>query len=506
VEELLTCYGPISELWFDMGSLTPSQSKELYDLVHSLQPDCMVSGRLGNNQYDFCVMADNSFPDGTLKTAWQAPASMFNETWGYRSWQERGDVNVKAAKKLRSLVGTVAHGGNYLLNIGPKGDGSIVEFERNVLLKVGRWLKDNAEAIYDTEPFSWPGLGEKIFTTRKGNKIFLIPSEVPADTTVFINTGKAGLVSSSILSSGRKVDASIKSGKLRLTIPATKRTDFMDVICLTFDRPPVESQDGIIKASSTSGLVLSSKNAIESNSYSCFDYYTNYKSVTGYEWNFSGISGDSLEMSYTEEYVGKAITVEVDGQPYTITLTDCSPAHLEEVEASYGPTYYSIRSGSFSRDIPRKIFDLSTTEWDVTESSFLEKVPLNSTIYVAREITVGDDCEQIIEFTSSSGTEVLINGNPVLKHLNQYGEGNRRELLRAHLTKGKNQILAGTFNKWSREVPVSIKPADNIIYKTAIPLKSRISKNSVHKIRLSQHEGYNPHADIELSNIEIRVR
>ena len=64
VRELLTSYGRISELWFDMGSLEPWQSKELYELVKSLQPDCMVSGRLGNDYYDFAVMADN--PTGLI--------------------------------------------------------------------------------------------------------------------------------------------------------------------------------------------------------------------------------------------------------------------------------------------------------------------------------------------------------------------------------------------------------------------------------------------------------
>ena len=49
VRELLTNYGKVTELWFDMGSLQPQQSKELYELVKSLQPDCMVSGRLGND-------------------------------------------------------------------------------------------------------------------------------------------------------------------------------------------------------------------------------------------------------------------------------------------------------------------------------------------------------------------------------------------------------------------------------------------------------------------------
>ena len=137
VRELLTNYGPISEFWFDMGCNTPSQSRELYDLVRELQPDCMVSGRLGNDCYDFCVMADNAYPDGTLDTPWQSAASMFNETWGYRSWQERGAVGDKVAEKLRNLVSVVSHGGNFLLNIGPTGTGEVVPFEAQVLEGLG---------------------------------------------------------------------------------------------------------------------------------------------------------------------------------------------------------------------------------------------------------------------------------------------------------------------------------------------------------------------------------
>ena len=85
VTELLTNYGPISELWFDMGSNRPEQSQELYELVHKLQPNCMVSGRLGNGWYDFAVMADNKYPEGALQAPWQSAASMFDETWSYRS-------------------------------------------------------------------------------------------------------------------------------------------------------------------------------------------------------------------------------------------------------------------------------------------------------------------------------------------------------------------------------------------------------------------------------------
>lgn len=143
VEEIMTGYGDITEIWFDMGSLTPEQSKGLYELVNRLQPQCMVSGRLGNDYVDFAVMADNEYPDYKLGVPWQTAASMFDETWGYRSWQERGSVKEKVNEKIASLIRVVGAGGHYLLNIGPRGDGSVVEFEREVLSDIGEWLKYN---------------------------------------------------------------------------------------------------------------------------------------------------------------------------------------------------------------------------------------------------------------------------------------------------------------------------------------------------------------------------
>ena len=150
VEEIMTNYGPISEIWFDMGSLSGQQSKELYDLVSRLQPQCMVSGRLGNDRGDFAVMADNAYPDYKIGVPWQTPASFFDETWSYRSWQERGSLDKKIDEKLRSLVKVVSRGGNFLLNIGPRGDGSVVEFERDALLTMGKWMKRYGEGIYNT--------------------------------------------------------------------------------------------------------------------------------------------------------------------------------------------------------------------------------------------------------------------------------------------------------------------------------------------------------------------
>ncbi|WP_341833863.1 alpha-L-fucosidase [Chitinophaga pollutisoli] len=75
ITELLTKYGPVSELWFDMGQMTRQQSEEMRALVHKLQPNCMIGSRIGNNQGDFTVMGDNQEPDYIIGVPWQSPAS-----------------------------------------------------------------------------------------------------------------------------------------------------------------------------------------------------------------------------------------------------------------------------------------------------------------------------------------------------------------------------------------------------------------------------------------------
>ena len=198
VEEIMTQYGPVSEIWFDMGSLTGEQSKELYNLVTRLQPQCMISGRLGNDRGDFSVMGDNQIPDYKIGTPWQTAASFFKETWSYRSWQERGSLDAKVDEKLLGMINVISRGGNYLLNIGPRGDGSVVEFERDALLKMGGWVNRYAEAIYSTtaNPFDHaPAWGD---ITRKGNTLYLFVEHMPANRTIELN-GVLGNASRAIL-------------------------------------------------------------------------------------------------------------------------------------------------------------------------------------------------------------------------------------------------------------------------------------------------------------------
>ena len=150
VEELLTHYGPIAEIWFDMGAPTAEQSREMAELVHRLQPDALINGRIWNDQGDFAVLGDNQIPEFAIAGPWQTPASIYHATWGYRSWQVRDDLEGKIAEQISNLRKVLELGGNYLLNIGPRGDGSVVEFEKEVLLGIGKWAGKN-QAVFSIE-------------------------------------------------------------------------------------------------------------------------------------------------------------------------------------------------------------------------------------------------------------------------------------------------------------------------------------------------------------------
>lgn len=180
LEELMTSYGPISEVWFDMGCPTPEQSILFTDTVHQAQSETLVSGRVFNYQGDFVVMGDNEIPPFAIDEPWQSPASIYHETWGYRSWQDRSDFETKLREHQANLIRVVSRGGNYLLNIGPKGDGSIVEFEADLLRAMGTWIKTHLKAIEGSsrQPFRTLEFGA---ATLKGTSLFLFILDRPAD-------------------------------------------------------------------------------------------------------------------------------------------------------------------------------------------------------------------------------------------------------------------------------------------------------------------------------------
>ena len=491
VTELLTNYGPVSELWFDMGSNRPEQSKELYELVHKLQPNCMVSGRLGNGWYDFAVMADNTYPEGALQAPWQSAASMFDETWSYRSWQERGDKHVKAMEKLRSLINVVSHGGNFLLNIGPRGDGSVVEFESEVLKEIGAWLKENGEAIYGTEasPFREDFAWGK--STRKGNKLYLILSgEYPANGVIELSMPGYKLQDSK----GNLTSVNMKGSKLMVNLPEDTYNDqTIQVVELTFDREVLPQTNA--------------NDARTSNySYDCFDYYSNYRSTVSYEWTLPKKNTTKVELTYTPQELGKEITMNEQ----LVTLEGGKAITLKiDPKTQWGKRYICGPEFNLFDRASTIEADLNKTplrkggEWkEVNDEKITLPVNLIEDYYLMQTVESPKAQDILLDVAAGNAIELYVNGVSVMKHNNPYRCKYREEKVLVHLNKGTNQIILRAYNRFEKETSLLLRPsAEQVVYKQNVTLNTPTDRVKVRRTDLATL-----HTDTELHNLSVKVK
>ena len=145
VRELLTNYGEIGMIWFDTPYDMPVRlCRELQQYVHSIQPDCVISGRIGYGLGDFREMGDNEIPVLAYQGSWETPMTL-NNTWGYSKTDESWKTPQTVIKMLIDVVGK---GGNLLMNVGPDELGRFPEGSTRVLRTIGKWLEKNGESIY----------------------------------------------------------------------------------------------------------------------------------------------------------------------------------------------------------------------------------------------------------------------------------------------------------------------------------------------------------------------
>ena len=136
VREILTQYGDLCLIWFDTPkTISPAQSRELVEMVHTLQPDCLVNSRIGNGLGDYSSMGDNEIPaDARTGGLYETPATL-NDTWGFKYY----DDNWKSADEVLRLKKHLNERGlNYLLNVGPDHLGRFPVPATEILREAGR--------------------------------------------------------------------------------------------------------------------------------------------------------------------------------------------------------------------------------------------------------------------------------------------------------------------------------------------------------------------------------
>lgn len=503
VEEIMTEYGPISEIWFDMGSLTLEQSKGLYDLVNRLQPNCMISGRLGNDYVDFAVMADNEYPEYKLGLPWQTAASMFNETWGYRSWQERGSVQDKVNEKIASLVKVVSRGGNYLLNIGPRGDGSVVEFERDVLLEMGRWLKSNSESIYASKsnPFDHPFSFGDITTDGNSLYAFINKSVNAIDIGSFI--GKVKEVT--LLATNKSLNYTQTKNSLSVQLPEGDLVGPMAVVKIAFD-----NDYATIPSSIVSGKVLTPQNANPLFGHSSLNYYAGYKSLIGYDWTLkSDRKQTSPKIRYTDSEIGRIIELSTKNETQKVSLDVSNPKtiKLDNNSVAWGNLYRKPGRGVFGNMPEEGNGDVVIDEaWKQVSNftygtSTTEKILPRASIVFLQEIQSNKEQTIAVEVESGNAAYILLNGEYVTAHFSPNRIKAQKEIVLLPLKKGENQLVIKLYNGFDKELTYSINPLTEWTQYT----KSVPAMGIGNSVRLKASDTDSPVSPLRLNNITVEL-
>ncbi len=255
IRELMTNYGKIDVLWYDVAwplDAEQWESERMNEMVFSLQPDIIVNNR---NRLD----GDFATPEQHIQAseagrAWETCMTL-NDSWGFN----RADDAWKTPRQIVDNLATCARGGgNYLLNIGPEPDGSVPPPSVEILEQVGRWLDTNGEAIYGTERGDLtPNANSNL--TRRGNTLYIHthfwPGHTPAaewlsfyrpEVVIALGGVKPRVLSARLLKTGQKVEFTQDEFTLRLTgLPMQAPDQPATVIEVECDGEPVVNHEAM---------------------------------------------------------------------------------------------------------------------------------------------------------------------------------------------------------------------------------------------------------------------
>ena len=258
VDELVSNYGPVDILWWDYSAQdfqgdAAWRAMELMAKVRAKQPAIIMNNRLfrspeagwksmGTDGFansldtkygDFITPEQHIPATGMPGVDWETCMTL-NTTWGF---SEHDHAWKSDETLIRNLIDIASKGGNYLLNIGPKGDGSVPGETVKSMKAIGAWMKVNGESIYATAASPFPSLpwGR---ATQKGSALYLHVFDWPADGVLDVPM-KADVAKAVLLAApGAALDVKPDGAHLKIRLPAAAPDPVATVIRLDLRGAP----------------------------------------------------------------------------------------------------------------------------------------------------------------------------------------------------------------------------------------------------------------------------
>ncbi|HHW09116.1 MAG TPA: glycoside hydrolase [Firmicutes bacterium] len=217
MRELCTNYGEVHLIFWDVNVLG-WYDPQVNAMIRSWQPKAVINDR-GPDGGDFGT-PERHVPDGQeFSRPTQACQSLGRESWGYKE-----DEDYYTAKYLiQSIDKVLAMGGSYLLNVGPKADGSFADMDIALLRRIGKWYKSVKEAFTGTVPASHLVVPDEIakagsverarrddfLLTRAGNTIYVHLYRDPQSTAVILKPIDVLPKKAIVLNTGEKLETRV---------------------------------------------------------------------------------------------------------------------------------------------------------------------------------------------------------------------------------------------------------------------------------------------------------